>query len=471
MSVRFVNGLPTGLQYTPIQVGAWATNAPLYLRVSRTGSLWVTQYSFDGSTWQGVGSFTSTMVPTSVGVMCGSSTGEARPQTVRVDWFESAVLPIQVEDPAPGPDTVAPFVYDVDAVALSETAIQISWATEEPSTGRVEWGTSSAYGMAPEYGGALAMRHTVTLLGLNPATTYHFQVVAEDGLMNSGSTADQTVDTLAPLGLNAPEIQFWYGDVDPVTGAHQLSFGELGNAQNQFNVLGRVIDADQDRIALEVTLECRWNGGPWQLMALGDDRTINFAPWRLANEGDFNLELFVDSLLGTPLVGGVHRSTLEFRAIDDALNETRATVLVDYTPDVTWLDTLTVSWADVVNNLAGRVDQAVQIVDGMWEVFNDPVLGQVLRPDPAELGYDRLIAIGEAHGVDAWENYEALLPVTVESFDPQGYTTGTSSYGMGFGMRWTGHTEGGPYVQPNHGLYPLGGLYLYRWFNSSERWE
>jgi hypothetical protein len=403
--------------------------------------------------------------------MCGNSIGSANPHTVRVDWFESVVLPLLNEDPPGGSDITEPFVYDIDAVPLSENAVQISWATEEPSTGRVEWGTSAAYGMAPAYSGGLAHRHTITLLGLAADTTYHFQVVAEDVGLNSGSTLDQTVDTFALPAMDAPEIQFWYGLPDPVTGAHTLAFGAFGNGQNQFNVLGRVVDGDQDRIALEVSLDYRWNGGPWLPMALGDDRTISYAPWRLANEGDFNLELFVDQLAGAPLIGGVHRSTLELRASDDGGNVSLSTVLVDYTPNVTWSSNLTINWANVATTLAGRIEQAVQVVDGMWEVFNDPSLGYVLRPNPNGLGYDRLITIGEGHGADGWDNYEALVPVTVNSFDPQGYTTGTSSYGMGFGLRWTGHTEGGPYSQPNHGLYPLGGLYLYRWFQNSQRWE
>ena len=42
---------------------------------------------------------------------------------------------------------------------------------------------------------------------------------------------------------------------------------------------------------------------------------------------------------------------------------------------------------------------------------------------------------------------------------------------MGFLLRWAGHTPGGPYAQPNHGLYPLGALWIFRWFTSQERWE
>ncbi|MDF1838372.1 MAG: fibronectin type III domain-containing protein, partial [Planctomycetota bacterium] len=470
-SARFVAGSPTNMEVATVQAGAWDTNAPLYLKVTRQGNLWVTEYGVDGFSWLPVGSFTSGLVPNQVGIMAGNSTGSANPQTVVVDWFESVVLPIQNEDPAVGADGAAPYVYDIDAVPLSENAIQISWATDEPSTGVVQWGTTAAYGLAPVFSGVLGYRHTATLVGLTAGTPYHFSIEASDIVPNMGATPDQIVETHSMPGLGEPEIQFWYGQPDALTGAHSLSFGTLGNGQNQFNVLGRVTDSDEDRIALEVTMEYRLNGGPWLALTLGDDRTFNYDPWRLANEGDFNLELYVEQLMGAPLVGSVHRSTLEFRATDDSANETLATAVVDYTPNVTWADSLTVSWSDVANNLAGRIEQAVQVVDGKWEVFDDPTLGHVLRPDPAHLGYDRLISIGEGHGPDGWDNYEVLVPVTVHSFDPQGFTTGTASYGMGFVMRWTGHTENGPFSQPNHGLYPLGGLYVYRWFTNTERWE
>ena len=79
--------------------------------------------------------------------------------------------------------------------------------------------------------------------------------------------------------------------------------------------------------------------------------------------------------------------------------------------------------------------------------------------------------VGEGQGLDAWTNYEVETTATVIDFDPLGWTTGTSSYAFGFGLRWTGHTPGGVFPQPNHGLYPLGGLFIYRWFTSFERWE
>ncbi|MEZ6019205.1 MAG: DUF1349 domain-containing protein [Planctomycetota bacterium] len=471
-SSRFTNGTPGSMGQKLVQSGPWADETPLYLRVTRVGTAWVTSYSLDGSVYTTVKSFSSNMVPARIGVMAGNSSLDPQAQTVVVDWFESTNLPILNEDPVPGPDTTAPFVYGVDAVSLSDSAVRIRWFTDEPSTGRVLWGTTAAYGQAPVLSTGSGYQHAVTLTGLAADTVYHFQVEGQDGLAQIATSNDGTVRTKGTADPAAPSIEFWYGDTDVATGAHRLHFGHLGNAQPQFNVLGRLHDDDQDRIALECTLEYRFNSGPWRAIAIGDDRTINYAPWRLANEGDFNVEVYVDELMGGPLVGGEHRNTLELRAIDNGGHETITATLIDYKPNVTWsTQTLTFDWAQIANG-GTALEDVVQIVDGKWEIHNDPVLGHVLRPNPSNLGYDRLVAIGEGQGPNGWRNYEALLPVTVNSLDPQGYTTGTSSYAMGFLLRWTGHVkEGTYYPQPNHGLYPLGGLWIFRWFDLAERWE
>ncbi len=465
-SARFIGGASSAMQQHTIQSGPWTTGDPLYLRIERSGVTWSTRYSLDGSAWTTLNVFQWSLTPERVGILCGNSASDPQAQTLVVDWFENAASPIANEDPAVGADGTAPFVYDINGIPLSETALQISWATEELSTGQVNWGLTGAYGQAPMLSSTPGYQHTVTLFGLLPGTTYHFQAEASDASGNTTLTADQTMQTHSGSTGEAPVVQFWHGTTDSLTGTHLFNHGNLGNAQPQFNVMGRVLDSDQDRIALELTLEYRLNGGVWRALAMGDDRTISYAPWRLANEGDFNVELYVAELLAGPMQNGVHRNTLELRAADDSNNVTLTTALIDYTPDVTWADTLTIDWSQQSN-----IEDVLQIVDGKWEIYNHPSLGSVLRPDPNHFGYDRLVAIGEGEGADAWGNYEMLMPVTVHAFDPQGYTTGTSSYGLGFLLRWTGHTAGGPFSQPNHGLYPLGGLWIYRWFNSTERWE
>lgn len=465
-SARFIDGNASAFAQQTIQSGAWDQGNPLYLRIERSGVTWSTRFSTDGIAWSTLKTFQWTLAPERIGILCGNTSSDPQAQTVVVDWFENPDAPIVNEDPAVGADGTAPYVYDISAVPLSETALQISWATEEISTGQVQWGTSAAYGQAPVLSSTPGYQHTATLFGLSPDTLYHFQVEASDASSNTTFTPDQSLETYPWPEAGAPEVEYWYGLTDGLTGGHVLTFGELGNAQPQWNVLGRIVDNDQDRVAQEVSLEYRLNGGAWQSLALGDDRTINYAPWRLANEGDFNVELYVEQLLAGPLQNGVHRNTLELRASDDGGHVTRSTTLIDYHPDVTWNAPLTVDWS-----LLSSLEEAVQVIDGLWEIHDHPSLGPVLRPDPAHLGYDRLVALGEGHGDDGWDNYEALLPVTVHALDPQGITTGTGSPAMGFLLRWTGHTTGGNFPQPNHGLYPLGGLWVYRWFQSSPRWE
>jgi hypothetical protein len=175
--------------------------------------------------------------------------------------------------------------------------------------------------------------------------------------------------------------------------------------------------------------------------------------------------------MSVPLMGGVYRNDLEFVVEDDDLHVVYASAWLDYTPGVSWSLPTSIDWSDVNNLHAGNIAPVAQVVDGDWYVYEDPTLGSVLRSRPNALGYDRLIAIGQSAGAGAWTDYEVSTQFTVNGLDPEGYTTGTQSYGVGFLLRWSGHTSAGPYPQPRHGIYPFGCGFLYRWFDSKQRWE
>jgi len=147
-----------------------------------------------------------------------------------------------------------------------------------------------------------------------------------------------------------------------------------------------------------------------------------------------------------------------------------AVIRIEHTPNVTWAMGTT-SFDDYLNAGLGAKD-AVQIIDGAWHIEDHPTLGAVLRTDATELGYDRLTAIGEAHGLDAWTDYEVLTEATVLALDPNGYTAEAHSYAFGFGLRWIGHNDGAASSQLDHDVFPLGGLFIYRWWdNGNERWQ
>lgn len=102
-------------------------------------------------------------------------------------------------------DTTAPVISALTASATT-TSATISWMTNEPTTMQVSYGTTSAYTASSTLNSTLMTSHTVTLLGLSPNTTYHFQARSADAAGNMATSTDQTfmtttstsADTTAP---------------------------------------------------------------------------------------------------------------------------------------------------------------------------------------------------------------------------------------------------------------------------------
>ena len=63
-------------------------------------------------------------------------------------------------------------------VTPSNTSCTIDWATIMPTKGLVNWGSDPSYGEVAGDGDIVATTHTVSLDGLHPNATYHYQIVA-----------------------------------------------------------------------------------------------------------------------------------------------------------------------------------------------------------------------------------------------------------------------------------------------------
>lgn len=108
---------------------------------------------------------------------------------------------------------VAPFVVhgqlalivaNIRVSALDSTAT-ISWSTNIPSTGRVEYGLTSAHGSTVGYEGEQRSSHQVTLNGLRGETTYHFRVISSSPGQETASF-DQTFKTTKAVDRDAPGL-------------------------------------------------------------------------------------------------------------------------------------------------------------------------------------------------------------------------------------------------------------------------
>ncbi|MCG3111081.1 MAG: fibronectin type III domain-containing protein [Candidatus Manganitrophus sp. SB1] len=105
--------------------------------------------------------------------------------------------------PAP-PDTTPPTFSGISAGSISSSSVTISWTTNELSDTQVQYGTTTAYGSSSVLNTTLATAHSERLIGLTPATTYHFRVLSKDAAGNLATSGDNTFVTPAPPDNNPP---------------------------------------------------------------------------------------------------------------------------------------------------------------------------------------------------------------------------------------------------------------------------
>lgn len=452
-----------------LQSAPWPTGQPLEMRVSRVGDVWTQEWSTDGSVWSPGATFTFPLQLEQFGPTAINSGGSARPHTAWIDAISASGHPLDDDDVTARVDLRAPFVFGLRATALDDRTVRFNWRTDEPTLATLRWGLDDQHASGTYSTGYLGLSGSHTLRGLAAGQPHVLRLEVQDASGNQTWRGDIAIVPSAADGGDAPELNLWTADeIEP--GSWVLDSGSRGNANQDLNLLGRLTDLDEVDVAATCQLQYRVNGGPYGALDLGNAPWIDSHPPRLAHAGDFNLEIPVDDLLLGPLVGGKHITTVELLATDDEAHVRSAVIRIEHTPDVTW--TMGTTSFDDFLNAGLQARDAVQIVDGAWHLENHPSLGAVLRNDANELGYDRLAAIGEAHGPDAWTDYEVRTEATVLALDPNGYTAEAHSYALGFGLRWIGLNDGFASSQLDHDVFPLGGLFMYRWWdNGNARWQ
>jgi uncharacterized repeat protein (TIGR02543 family) len=389
---------------------------PMYMRVERIGNQWNLSYSPDGSIWTPATSFSHTMAVTAVSVWAGNEGNPAPSHVATVDYFFNALSPIVPEDGAVPPDTVPPWIQQV-GTTIGQTTVQVHWTTDEPSTSEVDFGPTTSYGTSVS-DSALVYDHLVLLTNLTPATTYQYRVVSVDPDTNSAEQAGLSFTTQSAGATTGPAIDVWYGPVQ--------YFGQIGLPQPIVNILGNV--SDPDGVA---SLSYRLNGGASRTLSIGPNS------FRLQNAGDFNADIQV-----TDLVDGLN--TVQIQASDTLGNASSELVTVDYQANNVWPLPYTLDWGALPT-----IDAGAQVIDGLWTLE-----GSTIRP--VELGYDRLVAIGDV----AWTDYELTVPITLWGYDLAGFAYPSNRPALGVCLRWVGHQSNGK--QPADGLNPLGACEIYR---------
>jgi PKD repeat protein len=184
----------------------------------------------------------------------------------------------------------APLIGNIE-VEPGETSATISWTTNEPATGRVDYGFTSSYELGSISGVALTTSHNFSLTGLQAGALYHYRVssVNESGVpaiseslafrTNGRSDASGIVsdDFNEPMLSPTWEFQNPVGDgsfdlVGSGSGAAQLLLNVPGGTNHDVWTSGnrsvRIMQASEDvNIEVEVKFESQPNQ-PYQIQGL-----------------------------------------------------------------------------------------------------------------------------------------------------------------------------------------------------------
>lgn len=99
------------------------------------------------------------------------------------------------KDASSVPDLIPPVINNI-IVNPQSNSVAISWETDEPANSVVNYGLDASYG-STESDNSLVYGHNITIFGLLPNTTYHYEISSSDGSDNTSSTTDATFTTQA----------------------------------------------------------------------------------------------------------------------------------------------------------------------------------------------------------------------------------------------------------------------------------
>ncbi|MBU2009834.1 MAG: S8 family serine peptidase [Chloroflexi bacterium] len=101
-------------------------------------------------------------------------------------------------------DTTPPSISGVGETTTATTAT-ITWTTDEPADSTVNYGLDANY-VSSVSNPTLVISHSITLTGLSPATSYHYQASSTDAAGNSASSEDRTFTTAQAATMNVGSV-------------------------------------------------------------------------------------------------------------------------------------------------------------------------------------------------------------------------------------------------------------------------
>ena len=97
-------------------------------------------------------------------------------------------------------DGTSPEITEVDETAISQNSTYITWTTDEPSTGQIEYGITDSYGNTTDKDTNPVISHNISITNLEPNTTYHYRMISIDEFGNENISEDYIFKTLEKPG-------------------------------------------------------------------------------------------------------------------------------------------------------------------------------------------------------------------------------------------------------------------------------
>jgi hypothetical protein len=98
------------------------------------------------------------------------------------------------------PDIIPPVISEVVISNIESSSVKINWITDEKSTSQVKYGKTTSYGLLTDSGDELVSTHSIIITGLDPDTTYYYEIISKD--INGNKAVfelNNTFTTLAQL--------------------------------------------------------------------------------------------------------------------------------------------------------------------------------------------------------------------------------------------------------------------------------
>ncbi len=130
------------------------------------------------------------------------------PVAARADYLSSSHYEIDAIGfiPADNQLDFAPPVISAQGPVVTDitgTTAVVQWTTDVLSSSVVAFGLTSAYGTQMGQANEQVTSHSVTLTGLSPFTTYHYQVESEDAMGHFGYSGDSTFTTAKQANISS----------------------------------------------------------------------------------------------------------------------------------------------------------------------------------------------------------------------------------------------------------------------------